>query len=459
MLSHSKLTQSSGTQEIRKSRSDSTPRQMAAAPATTGTSNWSEALQTTLDHPPAALPRYMILIGFVFACLFGTWAWFGTMQEVSHAQGQLVPEGETYKVQPVAAGEIAKILVEEGDKIQSGQVVIQLDTNVLKSEVERLSQNLTTLTGQLQQTQVLIAQTRYEADAQRAIADAEIHTQEAAIVESQANIHTSQNVVTQLKTDLDANEARLERLRFLLNEGAISQEYIFDIEQTSRDRHRMLTEQQGHVQQALAQAEQLNAQLDLEQAEAIRRELETQEKLQRLQLEADDLDGQIAETSTLLKAAQANLDQMFLYAPVSGTVSAVNISNIGEVVQPGKTVIEIAPVETPLVLSALIPNKEAGLVETNMTVQMKFDAFPYQQYGVVSGKISSISPDTKIDEHLGAVYEVEIALERDHVTYGQKVVSLKAGQTANAEIVIRKRRIVDFLLDPIRQLKESSLNV
>ena len=453
MLSHSQPVTS--TVEEKQKKAESYP----AAQAAPDTSNWSEALQTTLDHPPAALSRYMILVGCGFACLFGTWAWFGTMQEVSHAQGQLVPEGETYKVQPVVAGEIANILVREGDFIRAGQVVMELDTEVLEAEVERLSQNLTALNDQFQKTQLLIVQTGYEAEAQQAITAAEIQTQEAALIESQANIHTSQNLVTQLKTDVTANESRLERLRSLLDEGAISTEYMFDVEQTLRDRHRIMAEQQGQVQQALAQSEQLNARLNLERAEAVRRELETQEKLKRLQLEANDLEGQIAETQTLLKAAQTNLDQMFLHTLVTGTVSAVNISNIGEVAQPGETVIEIAPAETPLVLSALVPSQEAGLVATDMPVQIKFDAFPYQQYGIVSGHVLSISPDAKKDEQMGAVYEVEIALERDYVIHEQQKVNLRAGQTAKAEIVIQKRRIVDFLLDPIRQLKESSLNV
>ncbi|MGD1949687.1 MAG: HlyD family efflux transporter periplasmic adaptor subunit [Leptolyngbyaceae cyanobacterium] len=460
MLSHPKLFQPSEINLSNPKNDQSTvPVGETPEPATKDISNWSDALQTTLDHPPAALPRYMILVGLVFSGLFGVWAWFGTMQEVSHAEGQLVPEGDTYKVQPVAAGEVAKILVKEGDTVQANQTVIELDTDVLYSEVERLSQNLAALTSQLQQTQVLIDQTQYEADAQRAIAVAEIETQTAAIAESQFNVRTSQDLVIQLTTDLKENESRLDRLRTLLDEGAISKEYMFDVEQTLRDRQRIMTEQQGQVQQLLAQTQQLNAQLDMTQAEAVRRELETQEKLRRLQLEADDLEAQVTETKTLLKAAQTNLDQMFLAAPVSGTISSVNISNIGEVTQPGETLLEIAPTKTPLILSALIPNQEAGLVETKMPVQMKFDAFPFQEYGIVSGKVLSISPDSKTNESMGAVYEVEIALDRNHVIHEQKTVALKAGQTASVEIVIRKRRIVDFLLDPIRKLKESSLNV
>ena len=425
----------------------------------TPVSHWSDSLQTTLDHPPAALPKYMVAVGFLFACMFGTWAWFGTMQDVGNALGQLVPEGDTFKVQPVAAGEISTILVQPGDTIEAGQVVLELDSELLNSEVERLSQNLSALNSQLQQTQVLIDQTQHESAAQRTIAAAEIQTQIAAIFESQANIDTSQALVHQLNVDLKENKSRLQRLQSLVDEGAISTEYLFDVEQTLRDRQRVMVEHQGQMQQALAQTEQLNAQLELRQAQAIRSELADNEKLKRLQLEADDLTAKVTETATLLKAAQTNLEQMYLSAPVSGTVSSINISNIGEVAQPGQTLLEIAPAETPLVLSAMLPSKEAGLVKKEMTAQIKFDAFPYQQYGIVSGKVTSISPDAKTDELMGAVYEVEIALDRTYMMHEGKSVALKAGQTANAEIVIQKRRIVDFLLDPIRKLRKSSLNV
>ncbi|MEM1239219.1 MAG: HlyD family type I secretion periplasmic adaptor subunit [Cyanobacteria bacterium P01_H01_bin.26] len=431
----------------------------STTPSTSDITNWSESLQATLDHPPAALPRYMVLIGVIFACMFGTWMWFGTMQEVSRAQGELVPEGDTYKVQPVAAGEVSEILVQEGDTITAGQVVIELDTKVLTSEVERLSQNLIALNSQLQQTQILIDQTRYEADAQQAIATAEIQTQESAIFEAQANMGTHQAIAAQLTVDLAANESRLNRLQSLVDEGAISTEYLFDVEQTLRDRQRVMTERQGQVQQSLAQAEQMHAQLELKKAEATSRALEAREKLKRLHLEADDLEAQIAETTTLLTVAQTNLEQMFLHAPVNGTVSSVHIGNIGEVAQPGETMVEIAPAQTPLVLSAMLPIREAGLVEPDMVVQMKFDAFPYQEYGIVPGRVTSISPDAKQDKQMGAVYNVEIALERDYVIHEDESIAFKAGQTANAEIIIRKRRIVDFLLAPIRQLKKSPLNV
>jgi HlyD family secretion protein len=94
-----------------------------------------------------------------------------------------------------------------------------------------------------------------------------------------------------------------------------------------------------------------------------------------------------------------------------------------------------------------------------MKVQLKFDAFPYQDYGLLAGHVTSISPDAKIDERQGSVYQVEIALDKTYVMHDQQKVPLKAGQTASAEIVTSRRRIIDVLLEPIRKLQEASLNL
>jgi HlyD family secretion protein len=160
-----------------------------------------------------------------------------------------------------------------------------------------------------------------------------------------------------------------------------------------------------------------------------------------------------------LKAAQSRLEQMVFYAPNDGYVLDVSIDRIGEMMQAGQTLVEIAPEDDPLVLSAVIPSQEAGLVEDGMDVQVKMDAFPYQEYGILSGTVSTIAPDTEMDEKIGPVYRLEIALDKDYVMHENQKMELKPGQTAQAEIVIRKRRIIDLLLDPIRKLKNSNINL
>jgi hemolysin D len=422
-------------------------------------SAWSQSLQSVLDQPTADLPSRMIAAGMIFCCAFGAWTWFGRVQEVSHAAGQLTPQGKVYKVQSVAEGEIVRLLVKPGQSVKAGQLIAELDNRLAEAEVNRLQQSLAIYKLQFLQTQELFNRTELEAQSRQAITLAQIHAQEAALAKAYATAVTQEEIVTQVEADLEASSARLERLKPLLEEGAIAQEQVFDVEQGWRDRQQALIQNQGELENALADSRRFQAELAQQEAEAKRSELETQQRLQQLKLETTELEAKINETENLLKAAQTQLQETLVYAPVNGTVSMLHIDNVGEVARLGDTLAEIAPDGAPLVLSAVLPNQEAGLVEIGMPVQIKFDAFPYQEYGIVSGKVLSISPDAEIDEKLGAVYKVDISVDREALTQTERPIQFKAGQTASAEIVVRQRRILDVLLKPFQTLQQDSLKL
>lgn len=478
--------------------------------------NWSPGLQHVLDQPPRAFPSYLLLGGMVFCLVFSTWAWLGKIEEVGHARGKLVPQGEVYKVHPVESGKVAGIAVKEGDRIKAGHVLVELDNQIANSEVERLQQLLAAYQFELSQKQGLIARTRVEAGTRKAIAAANLKAHSSAIAaarEKAANtkellkqlhsevaasntrlerlqplLATSQERQRQMRTDVAENQARIKRLKPLVEKGAISKELLFQAEQNLRDRTQAITQNQleegtntkerlfeaeqalrertkaitqneGELKQALVEVERLQAGLAQKQAEARTTQLEAEQQIQQLEVELTEAKAKMAETGNLLTSATAKLKQRFLYATVDGVVSSLNIHNIGEVVQPGQTIAEIAPATAPLILSASLPNKEAGFVKTGMPVQVKLDAYPYQNYGMVTGKVTSISPDAKQDERLGAVYRVEVALDRSYITANHQIIQFKAGQTASAEIIIRQRRIADILLDPIQQLQKGGINL
>ncbi len=423
------------------------------------TENWSTSLQTVLEQPPSTLPQKLLLGGMIFCIAFGAWAWLGKIEQVGHAQGRLVPKGQVYKIDPVDSGKITRIAVKEGQAVKAGQVLVEIDTQLAVGEIQRLQQMLTADKMQLSQMQALLDRTHLEAETRAAIADADSQAQKAAIAETKAKMSTTQKLLTQLQSDLAAYKARQERLRPFVEQGAIAREQMFEAEQAVRERQRAITESQGELKQGLAEANRLQAELVQKQAEKRTTQLEAQQRTQQLEVEMTQLKAKITETMNLLHSATTKLTQYFLRAPVDGFVSSLNVQNIGQVVQPGQTVAQMAPHQVPLVLSAILPNQEAGFVKQGMPVQVKLDAYPYQDYGIVPGKVISISPDAKQDERLGPVYTVEVALARNYVTTNNQTIKFKPGQTAVAEIVIRRRRIVDVLLDPIKQIQKGGINL
>ncbi|MFW6358559.1 MAG: HlyD family efflux transporter periplasmic adaptor subunit [Chroococcales cyanobacterium] len=476
--------------------------------------DWSPSLQTLLDQPPASFPFRLVIGGIVFCAAFGAWAWFGQVEQVGNARGQLVPLGETYKIHPIESGKVINVSVEEGEVVEANEVLVELDTELAQKDIERLQQQLNAYRLQLTQKQALLQQVRLEMQTQDAIAMADIQGQQTAIAQAQEKADTARQLLNQLRSELVAyqqrqnklkplsgiaqeqlkqlkaeaaeHQERLERLKPLQEEGAISQEYIFQAQQalrqtqqkilqlrqqelsntdeqlfqagqSLRDRQSQITQTQGQFAAARRDVERLQAQLAEKQGQKRQIQLQAQEKMQRLQAEIDDIQAQISDTTTLIESAQTKLTHRFLKAPVDGIVLSLNLQNTGQVIQPGQTVAEIAPEDAPLVLSAIVPNSEAGFVEKGMPVHIKLDSYPYQDYGVVPGTVTHISPNAKADDQMG--YRVQIELERDYVIENQQKIPFKPGQTATADIILRRRRIADVLLDPIKQLQEGGIDL
>ncbi|WP_009544633.1 HlyD family efflux transporter periplasmic adaptor subunit [Crocosphaera subtropica] len=477
---------------------------------------WSSSVQTLLDQPPATLPQKFILGGMAFCLAFGAWAWFGTLEEVGKAQGKLVPEGETYKIQPVELGKVTDIAVEEGQEVQAGQLLVEFDTELAQKEVNRLQEMLRAYETELSQKQTLQERIELEAKTDAAIASAELQAQQAVIAHTKEKIATvrqllaqqqneatayqlrqkqlqplatlAQQRLNQLQAEKVAHQERINRLKPLQEEGAISQEYLYEAEQTLRqteqqiissqlqevtqaneqifqgnqgirDLRSQMTENQGELFLAQQTVQQAQAELTQKQGQAQRKQIEAMQKIQQLEVEMTQLQGKITENKNLLIAAQSKLQYKYLKAPISGTILSLDLKNTGEVIEAGQTVAEIAPHNVPLVVSAVLPNEEAGFVNKGMPTQVKLDAYPYQDYGVITGEVTAISADAESDEKLGEIYRVEIELERDHILKNQERIAFKPGQTVTADIIIRRRRIIDVLLDPIKQIQKDGIKL
>ncbi len=147
---------------------------------------------------------------------------------------------------------------------------------------------------------------------------------------------------------------------------------------------------------------------------------------------------------------------------MAGTVFQLPIQRAGSVVQPGTMIAEISPINSPLVIRAQMATTESGSLKTGLPVKLKFDAYPFQDYGVIEGKLIEISPTTfEIDTASGkvAAYQLDIALNQHCMPTANQCIPLRPGDTATAEVVVRQRRIIDFLLDPFKKLKQGGVEL
>ena len=169
-----------------------------------------------------------------------------------------------------------------------------------------------------------------------------------------------------------------------------------------------------------------------------------------------DTQADIAQTQSQIESLEYKLQQRIIRAPIDGTIFRLPASHAGAVVQPDQLVAEVAPQGASLMVKAQMATSESGSLRAGMDVKVKFDAYPFQDYGVVEGKLIRKSPTstvTKTSEGQTTTFDLDIELNQSCIQTKSECIALKPGDTVMAEVIIRRRRVIDFILDPFKKLQ------
>ncbi|GAX34010.1 HlyD family efflux transporter periplasmic adaptor subunit [Nodularia sp. NIES-3585] len=463
-----------------------------------------------------ALPRvwtrgvFYVLVGFASLAL--PWATFSKVDETGSARGRIEPQGATQKLDSQAGGSVKAVKVTEGDTVTRGQVLLELDTDILQTELQQAEAKLSALLNQESQFDVLKNQLQLTLSIQKQqnqfqalekmsqVNQAEQNLglkqstyklqkleRQALVNQVQQQIQTAQNDQQSAEGRLSIDSRQVQRFQKLVNDGAVSVNQVDQLKKEEQESQRLYARAQSDVKQAqfrLAeetsryQATMNQLESDIEQAKhQLKAEknshqsllqtgklavLKYQEQLKTLETQVANLQSEIAQTKSKITSLNLQMQQRVVRSPIDGMIFELPVAKPGEVVQVGQRIAHIAPQNTPVVLKANIPIQDSGFLNVGMSVKIKFDAFPFQEHGIVEGKIAWISPDSKINQTPQGnieTYELEIVLEQNYIQNGAKRIPLTPGQTANAEVIIRQRRVIDFVLDPFKKLHKNGLEI
>ena len=293
-----------------------------------------------------------------------------------------------------------------------------------------------------------------------AVTEIRVVEQEDIAEERQRIWEQSQADIEQAKLRIEEQESNYQRM---MDQGKA------DIEQAEL----RLTEQKKSYERIVNQGK-----TEIEQAELRLAEQESssqtilhsgeiavskiKEQLKSLDNQIISLQAEIAQGKKEIDSLNFELEKRVVRAQQGGTIFSLPITGVGDVVQQGGMIVEIAPQEAMLLLKAEMATTQSGSLEEGMVVKMKFDAYPFQDYGVVEGSLIKISPTTKMQETSRgrvAIYELEIELKQSCIPSGNDCILLRPGDTATAEVVVRQRRVIDFILDPFKKLQKGGLEL
>ncbi|QOZ75367.1 HlyD family type I secretion periplasmic adaptor subunit [Bradyrhizobium sp. CCBAU 53351] len=445
-----------------------------------------------LETPASPVGRAVGLTIILFFALAIGWATFGHVDIIATATGKVVPTGRTKTIQPLETGIVSAIHVHDGDRVTAGQVLIELDRTVTQAERKRVGQDLI---ASLLDVARLSALRRSFGDLAAPLdieepagaSEVEIARARSAMLAQAAEQHAKLAAVMQQidqkraeAQSVTAAIAKIDATLPLLEETLTIRKKAMDIQYGNRiawiDAQTRLIDQQN---------ERIVQERKLIEIEAARRALEQQlaqtrsgferqvlSDLSDAQKKADEFQQDAIKT-------QRKTDEQLLRAPIDGTVQQLAIHTVGGVVSPAQQLMMIVPRGSSIEVEAMISNRDIGFVEHGQDAEIKIDTFNFTRYGLLHGKVISVSRDAIIkDKPPGGpaaakqggalaessepagqelLYAARVSLDGTQMQVEDKMVNLAPGMAVTVEIKTGRRRIIEYVMSPLLRYRQESL--
>ncbi|MEP5631075.1 MAG: HlyD family type I secretion periplasmic adaptor subunit [Tateyamaria sp.] len=415
----------------------------------------------------AKVPVFIGLLGLVG--LLGGFAAWATMTEIAGAiiaPGRIEVDQNRQIVQHPTGGVVSKINVKEGDSVQAGDLLIQLD-------IKQLESSLAIVEGQLYEFMARRARLTAERDGTDTIAFdpelleiAEARAEVHELVEGQRNLFFARQDSVDSQTDQlgqRADQTRNQIVGITAQETSLARQLEL-IEQE-------LTAQQSLLDRGLTQAsgvlalQRQSASLDGQLGELAASKAQSEQRITEVEMEVlrlgstarEDAITQLRDLRTreleLIEqrfALLADIDRMEIRAPVSGIVYNMRVQTMRSVVRGADPVLFIIPQDRPLVIAARIDPIHIDQIITGQNVNLRFSALDQRTTPELVGQVLLVSADAFEDESIGAsYYRAEIVLnegEVDKLTEGQALIP---GMPVEAFIRTADRSPLAYLIKPM----------
>lgn len=352
--------------------------------------------------------------------------------------GYLQPNSGLAKIYAGRSGVISEVFVQDGKEVVAGAplVLLQFPDQLAAGEslVQSLQASLLSqqqlLSERKQQLQLQFSQQQQELEQRQAL-------QQLLLSEQLQQIHL-------LEQRWQLQQQRVSRLTQLAENGAISQLDLQAQQEAALQLQQQLAELSSSRQQLLANQAQLTGQLQ-------RLPAEQQQQLSLLETEESRLQQQQLELQ--------GRHQLLLSAPVAG-----RITNL--IAEPGKTItgqqplLTILPATASLEAILLVPTRAFGFVQPGQRTRLRFEAFPYQRFGIYEGEVIHTGQAILLPNELEMpvpiqepVYRVAVALDSQEIRAYGSSVPLQSGMLLSADIVLEQRSLLSWLLEPISSLR------
>jgi membrane fusion protein len=379
------------------------------------------------------------LLAAGIALLLITVAVWGQYTRRERVEGYLALDTGAARVSSPDAGRVTDLLVKEGDEVKAGD------------ELAKISLDRASVTGGSTSEAVT-----YEMQSRRLSLEKEqaqwrdLATQQ--VDQLRRRVKDLENELTQVDREMKLQELRIKSARDQLERYAgLAGEKKFVSDALVKQKQDEVTDQEIKAQALRRQRSQVERDLGAAKME------EPQIQL-RSRAQVDQVSRQISELKEGMSQVEARRETV-IRAPMAGVVTNIAV-NRGQSVSADAPLATVLPKGSGLHIELLVPTRAIGFVTKGQEVVLRYEAFPYERFGQYRGTITDIGRNVWTQgERIGPlsakepVYRVDVALERQAVTALGQEFALRPGMLVNADLLLEKRTLLEWIFEPILQLK------
>lgn len=449
------------------------PPALPPAPRRSRLDDWSDKefapdvlrAETQSVYPVASWVLYAVVLFFIIAV---TWAALAHVDEAARGEGTVIPSSQVQVIQNLEGGILKKINVHEGEIVEAGQVIMEIDDTGLSSNLGELRAKLygaqakiARLTAETQGTPLvfppyLLAEARgaamAEADLMRAREDA-LESQ-IAILRQQLDQRQQELSELRIKIEQSRNNLALAQQELNITEPLAATGVVSKV-QVLRLRRDIAT----------LRGEIANTEAAIPRAESAIREANQRiaEKFRSFRADSGkelvEAQTQINAIEESLKGARDKVARTEVRSLVRGVVKTLHVTTIGGVIKPGMDMAEIVPLDDTLLVEARITPRDVAFLHPGQNAVVKFTAYDSSIYGGLKGKLDRISADAIVDpnDKNATYFKIVVRTERNYLEHGGKRLPIMPGMIASVDILTGSRTILDYLMKPILKTRDRAL--
>jgi hemolysin D len=445
-----------------------------------------------VETPPSPAGRAIAATVILFFATAIGWASFSHIDIIASAIGKIVPTGRVKVIQPFDTGVVRALHVHDGDLVNAGDVLVELDPTIDAAEAGRIRQQLLASELEASRLRALMGgsgdpltafvppegASSVQINVQRTLLSnqlqeiqAKLANLDGQIVQSQASRAGSAAQVEKLRLSIPLLKQRVAIFKELFDRGWGQKPQYLELAQDLIEHQQDLEAQNQKVAETTAAIGALREQRNQAQAEFRRTNL----------ADLADAEQKAAAFRAQLGGAQQRQRLQTLTAPVDGTAQQTAVHTIGGVVTPAQQLMVIVPADSHLEIEAMVPNKDIGFIHEGQQADIKIDTFNFTRYGLVHGQVLSVSQDAIVRQNASGdqrnpaapkgntddsssepkgqelVYAARVSLDRAQMQIDDRLVNLTPGMAVTVEIKTGTRRVIEYLLSPLLRYRQDAL--